>query len=170
MGNPLSPIVANFWLWMVENKIKSKPWFPRHWYRYMDDIFAIIPKTETEFILEKLNNIHPNIKFTQEIEKDNRLPFLDIWVLKKLGKLEFGIYHKPSSTNQCIPYESHHPISHKLAVFHASFHRLCNIVLNKEEKEKELQYIYKTAWENGYAKNLIEKIYKKTFAKIRENK
>ena len=49
---------------------------------YVDDVLVIMPKeTNVENKLRRLNTVDPNIQFTVEEEKDNKLPFLDtvIW-------------------------------------------------------------------------------------------
>ena len=51
------------------------------WFRYIDDVFFIWThgKEKLEEFLKYLNNYHPNIKFTQEFNKENIL-FLDVKV------------------------------------------------------------------------------------------
>ena len=50
-----------------------------------------------EFILNKLNNFHPNINFTFELEKNDEINFLDA-LIKRVNnnKLETGVYWKPA--------------------------------------------------------------------------
>jgi hypothetical protein len=50
---------------------------PRIWYRYIDDIFAVIKKTNVQNMLYMLNSQYNTIKFTVEEECDQKLPFLD---------------------------------------------------------------------------------------------
>jgi len=47
-------------------------------YRCVDDIFMIIPKTRLDSILTSFNSYHPHLKFTCEIESDNMLNFLSL--------------------------------------------------------------------------------------------
>ena len=79
MGNPLGPVIANIFMVEFENKtiprISDK--MPK-WMRYIDDSLAFIKADQLEHILEVLNSYHPDIKFTSEIEENNKLPFLDI--------------------------------------------------------------------------------------------
>lgn len=83
MGNPLSPIVANFYMEAFEDTVlNSSPLKPTHWFRYVDDTFVVWSHGEQLLpdFLEYLNNIHPRIQFTMEVEKDKQLPFLDVLV------------------------------------------------------------------------------------------
>ena len=41
-----------------------------HWKRYVDKTHAYIDVSKIEFVLEKLNNHHPNIPFKHEIKKN----------------------------------------------------------------------------------------------------
>ena len=98
MGYPLSPIIANIYMEHFEMKsINSFPFTPDEWKRYVDDIFAKwhhgIEKLH-EF-LAHLNSLSQHIKFTIEIEKDAKLPFLDVLLTKKEdGGLGYQMYKK----------------------------------------------------------------------------
>ena len=62
----------------IERYTKARPLFYR---RYVDDIFAVFNKEhEANDFFEYLNIQHPNIKFTIENIKDNKIVFLDILV------------------------------------------------------------------------------------------
>ena len=57
---------------------------PELWIRFIDDIFMIWKRStkELEEFIESLNNYHPTIKFTKDIN-EYRLPFLDTFVDKE---------------------------------------------------------------------------------------
>lgn len=46
-------------------------------YRYVDNIFTIIPVTKVNEVLDIFNNHHPHLKFTHEVQSNNSIPFLD---------------------------------------------------------------------------------------------
>jgi len=47
--------------------------------RYVDNIFAIFKmEKDSEMFYNKLNLLHPSLKFTMEKEMDCILPFLDV--------------------------------------------------------------------------------------------
>jgi hypothetical protein len=112
MGSPLSPVIANLFMDDFETKaLESAPLKPRCWYRYVDDTFVIwqhgMVKLQ-EFLLH-LNNIHEKIKFTMELESDQKLPFLDVLVYRKHdGSLGHTVYRKATHTNRYLHATSHH--------------------------------------------------------------
>ena len=69
---------------------------------------AQVESTKVEFILNKLNNYHPNIKLTFELEKSNEINFLEVFI-KRLdnNKVEVGVYQKPTSTDIYINWNAH---------------------------------------------------------------
>src|SRR3978361_589466 len=110
------------------------------WYRYVDDVFAcfIGSKRQLDLFLKYINNIHPNsnIKFTVEIDVDNKISYLDLTIENKNGRFEFSIYRKPTHTDTTIPYSSNHPSTHKLAAYNSMVHRLLTIPVSRENFEK----------------------------------
>ena len=100
--------------------------------RYVDDILIIYDRTTTEIdnVLESFNKLMPTMKFTMEKEKNNRINFLDITIVKEHNKLTFDIYRKPTTTDSIIPYDSCHPIEHKLAAVRYLTNRMNTYHLN----------------------------------------
>ena len=52
------------------------------WKRYVDDTICFVKIGTINYITKILNNFDPNIKFTYEVEKDCKLPFLDVLLIK----------------------------------------------------------------------------------------
>jgi hypothetical protein len=70
-----------------------------NWMRYVDDVFTTIKDESCATkILEFLNTQHQNIRFTIELELNNKIPFLDTKVTKKEDSFTTTIYHKPTFT------------------------------------------------------------------------
>ena len=70
MGAKPAPPLANIWLSKFEPIIRDTA---KIFDRYMDDIIR-------EIKLSEINQLHPKLKFTIEMEEDGKLPFLDIKV------------------------------------------------------------------------------------------
>jgi hypothetical protein len=160
IGNGLSSIITEVFLGDLEFKMEDKPWFPRVWYRYVDDVFAIIKKGDAEKVMEQLNKRHGAIKFTHEEEKIG-LPFLDTTIIRNGNKLDFDIYRKPTDAPLCIPSDSHHPMALKLAAFESALFRMYAFPLSPARRKKELDYIVKMAEMNGYDRKVILKLSEK---------
>ena len=65
MGSPVSPLTANIFMEEFERKaLSAYPNPPRFWGRYVDDIMAVIKKSEIENFTNHINTLHPAIKFT----------------------------------------------------------------------------------------------------------
>jgi len=95
----------------------------------VDDCFAIIDTDAkgAEFLLEKINHLHLRIKFTLEIQENNKLNFVDLTISNLDNKLEFGIFRKPSQIDHIIPEDSNHHPQHKIASFRCYVHRLLEV-------------------------------------------
>jgi len=159
MGNALSPFIANLFMGHMENKLKRRKLFPRVWVRYVDDVFAVVHKDKVLDLLELLNSQNDSINFTYEIEKDGKLPFLDVEVRRDgAAGLLFKIFRKPTNTQRFIINESHHSMQHKMAAFNSMLHRATSIPMTDEDRKAELNYIFETARLNGYAREPIEKL------------
>ncbi|KAJ8956538.1 hypothetical protein NQ318_019261, partial [Aromia moschata] len=165
MGNSLSPFIANLFMSKFETEVKDKfEYFPRVWFRYVDDIFAVFDTKAISLdnFVAKLNNRFPTIKFTYEVEHNEQLPFLDVLDIRNSeNKLEFDVYRKETATLRYIPNDSHHPFQHKMASFNFLIHRLLNFPLSKERFEHEKQLIKNIAKSNGYSVHLIDKLIRK---------
>ena len=70
--------------------------------RYVDDIFAIIPNRLIQDALKLLNIQDNSLKFTLETEIDDQLPFLNLKIKRNPDRLTFGIYRKPTHTENYI--------------------------------------------------------------------
>ncbi|XP_071450829.1 uncharacterized protein [Hetaerina americana] len=134
MGSPLSPAIANIFMEDLEEKaLASCNLPPKCWLRYVDDTFVIWPHGEEklEEFHRELNNINSAIKFTKELEKDGRLPFLDVLVRRKLdGTLGHSVYRKPTHTDRYLHATSHH---------HPQQKGRCHQDFSPEQKECQTQ-------------------------------
>lgn len=158
MGNPLSCFVANLFMGKIENDLEIEEKLPKIWLRYVDDIFAVVKSTEINNLFDMLNNRHPNIKFTLELENNGNLPFLDLMLSRGYNKIDIDIYRKPTNTSRYITFDSHCPFSTKLAAFHSMIYRLCRLPLNINNFSKELLNIKNIANINGYSESIIDRL------------
>ena len=78
---------------------------------YVDDTVSYIKEESTENISSKLNGFHNDIKFTYGIEKDGKLPFLDVLAIRKDYEIEATVYYK--NTNNDVFTGSRFPQQHE---------------------------------------------------------
>lgn len=164
MGNSLSPFMANLFMSHFETEFKrNAKYFPKVWIRYVDDIFAIF-NTDLfdldEFLVE-LNSKFPTIKFTIEKENKDRLPFLDVLVIRNNNNLEIDIFRKDTNVNKFITADSNHSFQQKMASFNFLIHRLLSFPLTKDRYQKELSLIKDIARYNGYSSEIVASIIRK---------
>ena len=86
MGSPLGPVLADIFLSYMETKwLQECPESikPVHYHRYVDDIFlAFNSPLQVSHFIHFMNNRRNNIKFTSDEEKNNKLAFLDVHVIR----------------------------------------------------------------------------------------
>ena len=94
VGSPLRSVLAC----LYQECFKSEP--SKHilpnviqYFRNIDDILIIYTKEHNiPSITHKLNHVESSINFPYKLEKNNSLPFLDIFLINN-SKLEFKAYH-----------------------------------------------------------------------------
>ena len=126
MGSSISPFLAELFMSHLETSLSKHKFFPRIWYCYVDDIFAIIKKSQLRSLLRMLNDFQPNIKFKYEEEQNESLPFLELLIIREGNKTEFK---KSTNTKRLITNDSQHLPKHKQFVFQNLVHRLYNVPL-----------------------------------------
>lgn len=169
MGNPLSPVLADFFMNYIEQSIEKLDSFKyvKYWYRYVDDILCLWQGTERqlESFLNQINNINKNIQFTMELG-GKIINYLDLTIEITNKKHEFNIYRKPTFSDNIIHYNSRHHQTHKLSVFHSMLHRLNTVPLSKLHFNQEIKTIKIIANNNGYDANMINNLQHKKLKKL----
>ena len=168
MGNPLAPTLANFFLGFLERNLftttpgstkdilKSEP---KLYLRYVDDVFCVFKSSANyKQFLSKLNNLHPNLKFTFEFG-GSTLPFLDTRITLKSPTFESTIYRKKTNTNVVINYSATAPTQWKRALAKWFLNRAVKICSNNEHFQKEIIELRKIYHMNGYPKSFFDKIF-----------
>ncbi|XP_045541880.1 uncharacterized protein LOC123723345 [Papilio machaon] len=151
MGSPIAPVAANIFMeYYEEEALKHAPLKPRYWWRYVDDVFALVPRQAVTQLLNHLNDVHPKIHFTTEEENEGTLPFLDVLVKREpSGDLVHTVYRKPTHTDRYLRADSHHHPSQlssvpRTLISHAI--RLCDT----QFLQAELTHVRHVLESNGY--------------------
>ena len=93
-----------------------------------------------------------------EKEENSTIPFLDTLIQRNQdGTISVKVYRKPTHTNQCLSFTSHHSTRSKQSVITALFNRAENVIPNNTELKQEQEHITKVLQSNGYSKPFIDR-------------
>ena len=137
------------------------------WFRYVDDTFTFIKEQEVENVKTILNNFHPDIKFTSEMEINNSISFLDIRLIKNnQGTLITEVHRKQTDTNKYIHWKSFAPDTWKIGTLKGLFRRAYTVCSNSDGLKKEIDHLFFVFTKvNGYP----EQVVKNTLGQLQEN-
>jgi hypothetical protein len=164
MGAKPAPPLANIWLSKFEPIIKDTA---KIFERYMDDILREINRHKIQEKLREINNLHPNLKFTMELEENNRIAFLDIEVIHTNNSLSSTWYLKPTDTGLIMNYHSLAPKRYKKSVVQSFVHRIHRTCSSEENVVLSLDKAKEILDNNQYPKYFYEPIITETLEKIR---
>ncbi|XP_025269727.1 uncharacterized protein LOC112639554 [Camponotus floridanus] len=95
MGSPLSPILADMVMEDLEMQcLNSLGFTVPTYYRFVDDVFAIVPRAKINEILTKFNNYHERLRFTYETEVDSSISFLNVKIIQSDNRLITNWFRK----------------------------------------------------------------------------
>ena len=123
----------------VEKKaIENFSHSPKIWLRYVDDTFVIIEQEISQKNFEHINKLEPSIKFPQELENDNKIPFLDMEITRSNdGSLQAKIYRKSTHSDHYSNFRSDHPVQYKRSVVNTLMHRARLLPNSKKERKRK---------------------------------
>ena len=164
MGSPLGPVLANIFMCELENNLVPKLNKELYgWKRFVDDIFTYADPKYILNIITALNGFHPNIKFKYEFEKDRKIPFLDVLIIRtEENQIETTVYRKPTNTNIYVNWNSYAPINWKYVTAQILIKRAYSICSTENLLEKELAFIEDVLCRyNNYPVTFVRRIVKK---------
>ena len=127
--------------------------------RYVDNFFLIITKNKLNMLLNLVNNMHKRLKFTYEIEDNNRLSFLDIMVIgNKNTSISLDLFKKNIASGRYLNYLSSHTIQIKIGIvktFANKVFTLAETLADKEFQNKNLLPIHNELILNNYLSHFI---------------
>ena len=167
MGSPLSAIMANLFLchhekiWLDDCPLAYKPILYKI---YVNDTFLLFRKPEhASTFLAYLNSKHPNIKFTMELESNDRLSFLDTTVTKNATnntsvKLMLSIFRKATFTGLGMNFHSFTYHNFKLNNIRTLLHRAYTVCSTWIDLHSEITFLTKFFKTNGYPEHLVQNV------------
>ena len=136
MGSPASSPIANLVMEHLENSVlenlKNKINID-FYQRFVDDIILSCKPSDIDIILNEFNSFHPRLKFTHEIEVDNRLNFLDMTINHNhmTGELETCWFTKQIWSQRYLNFFTHAPIENKITVVYSLVDRALLLSIKK---------------------------------------
>ena len=160
MGSPLSPLFANIFMsfhektWLHNCPSLFKPLLYR---RYVDDCFLLFKSlNHVPLFLDYLNRQHPSISFTSELEKDSKLPFLDVEIFRSNGKFSTSVCRKPTFTGLFTNFHSFIPLAYKRSLVSCLLHRIFNLCSTNENFHAQLEVVRKLFNLNGFPSHMFD--------------
>ena len=161
MGSPLGPTLANIFLghhevrWLSECPVTYKP---VHYKRYVNDIFLLFTSVDSiNMFTEYMNSRHPSMHFTSEIENDNSIPFLDIFVSRNPTSFVTSVYRKPTFSGVYTHYESFLPSIYKTNLISTLLFRCYTICSSWSLIDAEVRSINSYMLKNGYPEQIVDR-------------
>ena len=159
MGLPLGPTFANIFLckwekiWLDKCPKEFKPLLYK---RYLDDTFLVFRSPDhIDKFKSYLNCRHKNIKFTSEIEINNKLSFLDINVHKLANGFQTSVFRKKTFTGLGISFFSFDLLKFKRNAIKTLLFRAYRISSNYQILHEEIEFLKHFFIKNGFPIKMI---------------
>ena len=186
MGSPLAPILADIFMnHLLEPKIvrgehdflnitfinePSRPFNLHVFVRYVDDTLAVFDSAEeADRFLTYLNNLHSSIQFTIDKESHDKLPLLDLLLIKDSyydeENISITVYRKPTHSGVFTHFLSFIPFQYKRGLVRTLFDRAFKICSSWNLFHIEVENIVRMLSLNGYSKNFTYSVIKKELEK-----
>ena len=150
MGSSLRPILGNVIMAELQKKI-LQPLIEsgklRFYMRYVDDTLLLAKEDGINYIFDKFNSFHKNLKFTMNRFEDNNLYFLDI----PIDKTDTELYCKPTHTGQYCDFNCSLPWNYKTLWIKSFYYLARKIRLSTEKFKPQIDKIKLFMTWNGYS-------------------
>ena len=172
IGTKFAPTYSTLVLAYLEEKLNSEIeikfgkefaiFIKENWKRFLDDCFVFWTKgkdyLETFHLI--LNQLHPNLTFTMEYSEE-KLPFLDILLLKYSNRILTDIYSKETDSKQYLNFHSCHPKHTKTSIPYNLARRICTIVSDQDTQKRRLSELHISLQKRNYPDSVISEGFKK---------
>ena len=145
MRSPLGPLLANAFMSSFEEAIVPtlKDCFV-HWKRYVDDTHAYIEPGKIDYVIKKLNTYHQQTQFTYELEKYQRISFLDVSIGRLTKeRLERAVFRKETNTDTYMNWKYLAPLQWKIGTLKNLVKRSIVIFSGQHLLQIELDHLRK---------------------------
>ena len=143
---------------LEEEIIKESEYKPYLRWRYIDDIFFLC-KNKLTFFIDKINKVHPTIKFTAKWSKTS-INFLDVTVYLIEELTETDLHVEPTDIsiyNLALYNLIVHPFHYKKGILYSQalmLHCICSEINSFDKRYNDLETF---VLEKGYSSKLVGK-------------
>lgn len=118
---------------------------------------GIVPKRHLQRTLNALNSYHPRIQFTKEEEEMDKIPYLDLLIIRDTdGSLITDWYRKSTASEGTLCYFSSHPEHQKLNVAFNLFYRALKLS-HKQFHRQNIAKCFDILLKNKYPLKIIRR-------------
>ena len=158
MGSPLGPLFANYYMAYLENSIFTNSELkPSIYARYVDDVFIQIQSVEQLQNIKAKFETNSVLKFTYELNINNRLSFLDTMIDSSGNTFHTTVFHKPTDSGHCLNADSECPEKYKNSVITNYLNRAYRISMNWDDFHTEVDHMKQMLINNNYSNNIIDR-------------
>ena len=160
MGSPLGPVLSGIFMVKLENSlVPTLNESMTLCQRFVDDNITFVKNDSIAYVLDQLNSFHEQIQFTYEVEHNNKLPFLDVLLIKNANKIDTTVYRKPTNTDVYLNWNTHAPTTWKRGTLRTILSRAYTICSSETYLNEEIKYIESTFEKvNNYPKYVITQL------------
>ena len=147
-----------FLVYFEKNWLQNCPsdFRPHYYQQYVDDIFVLFTSPKhLEAFCNFLNGRHANVSLTIEREKQNRMSFLDIAIIREDKTLTNSVYRKPTFSGVYTQFDSFLPCIYKFGTVHRLTYRCFQMCSSWTKLHNELVCLKETFLKNGYPEDFI---------------
>ena len=160
MGSPLGPTYANSFLsyhekiWIDECPDDIKP---IKYKRYVDDIFVLCrDRDHHRRFMEYMNTKHQCITFTEELENNNQLSFLDILITRTDDGFTTDVYRKSTFSGVFTNFFSFLSIQFKACLVSTLLFRCQQITSSSQKFHEEVMRLRSILAKNSYPLEFVD--------------
>jgi hypothetical protein len=174
MGSSLAPALADLFMTHIESKLEQYQDNDKikTYYRYVGDTFIVMNGKERDVdnLLEYVNSLHSNIKFTCEKENNFEISFLDVKIIRERTKYQTTIFRKKTHTGQLLHWHSCQANKYKVGLIRTLTFRALSICSSKMLLNEQCKIIESMLTTNGYPLNLVKRKMKNTIDQFNATK
>ena len=127
------------------------------WLRYVDNTITAVHENKRDEFHEHLNEQNTNILFTEEIEENGKIPFLDCLVTRENNTLRTTVYTKPTHTDRLPDQTTYNPTSHKGTTVRTLIRRAQIVCDSDDSLTDEINHLNIVFIKNNYNTDSIQR-------------